>query len=44
MLDRFKEIDPHRVGIVGWSHGGLISLMTVFAHPKLTRLVMPACR
>ena len=34
MLDRFKEIDPHRVGIVGWSHGGLISLMTVFAHPK----------
>ena len=23
-----------RVGIVGWSHGGLITLMNIFAHPK----------
>ena len=33
MLQRYPEIDPHRVGIIGWSHGGLISLLTVFAHP-----------
>ncbi len=26
-------LDPKRVGIVGWSHGGLITLMNIFAHP-----------
>ncbi len=25
--------DPKRVGILGWSHGGLIALMAVFDHP-----------
>ncbi len=33
MLDRYKWLDPKRVGIVGWSHGGLITLMNIFAHP-----------
>lgn len=33
MLERYREIDPKRVGMVGWSHGGLIALLTVFAHP-----------
>ena len=33
MLDRHQEIDPQRVGIIGWSHGGLIALMTVLTHP-----------
>jgi acetyl esterase/lipase len=33
MLDRYKFLDPKRVGIVGWSHGGLITLMNIFAHP-----------
>jgi len=27
------EVDPERVGILGWSHGGLISLLAVFDHP-----------
>jgi dipeptidyl aminopeptidase/acylaminoacyl peptidase len=34
MLEQHREIDAHRVGIIGWSHGGLIALMTVFAHPE----------
>src|SRR6266567_350050 len=33
MLERHPEIDPKRVAIIGWSHGGLIALLTVFAHP-----------
>ena len=33
MLERHPEINPHRVGMIGWSHGGLIALLTVFAHP-----------
>jgi dipeptidyl aminopeptidase/acylaminoacyl peptidase len=32
-LDTFEFADPKRVGLVGWSHGGLIVLMESFAHP-----------
>ena len=34
MLERYSFLDPRRVGIVGWSHGGLITLMNIFQHPK----------
>lgn len=34
MLAHHSQLDPRRVGIIGWSHGGLIALMTVFAHPE----------
>ncbi len=27
-------VDAQRVGIIGWSHGGLIALMAAFAHPE----------
>jgi dipeptidyl aminopeptidase/acylaminoacyl peptidase len=33
MLQRYSFLDPKRVGIVGWSHGGMITLMNIFAHP-----------
>jgi len=33
MLDNYDFIDGDRVGMIGWSHGGLISLMNVFANP-----------
>ncbi len=33
MLDNYDFIDGGRVGMIGWSHGGLISLMNIFAHP-----------
>jgi dipeptidyl aminopeptidase/acylaminoacyl peptidase len=34
MLETHPQIDPQRVGIMGWSHGGLITLMNLFLHPK----------
>ncbi|HEV3238164.1 MAG TPA: alpha/beta fold hydrolase [Gemmataceae bacterium] len=34
MLDTHDDVDPAHVGIMGWSHGGLITLMNLFAHPK----------
>jgi dipeptidyl aminopeptidase/acylaminoacyl peptidase len=34
MLENHDIVDAHRVGIMGWSHGGLITLMNLFAHPK----------
>lgn len=33
MLERYSFLDPKRVGIVGWSHGGFITLMNIFQHP-----------
>ncbi|MCK4922782.1 MAG: S9 family peptidase [Bacteroidales bacterium] len=34
MLENCSFIDKNRVGIIGWSHGGLISLHNIFDHPK----------
>ena len=34
MLERYPFLDPARVGIIGWSHGGLITLLNIFEHPK----------
>jgi dipeptidyl aminopeptidase/acylaminoacyl peptidase len=39
MLENYSNIDPQRVGIIGWSHGGLISLMNAFAHPQDYKVV-----
>jgi len=34
MLENHSFLDARRVGIIGWSHGGAITLMNVFQHPK----------
>jgi dipeptidyl aminopeptidase/acylaminoacyl peptidase len=34
MLENVANLDPQRVGILGWSHGGMITLMNLFNHPK----------
>jgi len=33
MIENYSFIDKNRVGIVGWSHGGLITLMNIFNFP-----------
>jgi dipeptidyl aminopeptidase/acylaminoacyl peptidase len=33
-LDSFDFVDPKRVGILGWSHGGMITLMSIFERPS----------
>ena len=33
MIDNYSMVDKNRVGIIGWSHGGLIALMNIFDHP-----------
>ena len=33
MLENEPLVDPERIGIMGWSHGGLITLMNLFNHP-----------
>lgn len=34
MIENYNFVDEDRVGIIGWSHGGLISLMNIFDHPN----------
>jgi dipeptidyl aminopeptidase/acylaminoacyl peptidase len=34
---QYAHVDPLRIGIIGWSHGGMISLLSIFRHPKLFR-------
>jgi dipeptidyl aminopeptidase/acylaminoacyl peptidase len=33
VLENYEFVDPDRVGILGWSHGGLITLLDIFEHP-----------
>ena len=33
MVKNHPRVDSKRVGILGWSHGGLITLMSLFDHP-----------
>jgi dipeptidyl aminopeptidase/acylaminoacyl peptidase len=33
MIENEGRVDPKRVGIIGWSHGGLIALLNACAHP-----------
>ena len=34
MLENYSIVDKNRVGIMGWSHGGLITLFNIFDHPN----------
>ena len=32
-VDNHPRVDPKRVGVLGWSHGGLITLFSLFRYP-----------
>jgi dipeptidyl aminopeptidase/acylaminoacyl peptidase len=34
MVENYAIVDADRVGVMGWSHGGLIALMDIFEHPN----------
>ncbi len=34
MLETYSFLDPKRIGMIGWSHGGSITLMNIMEHPK----------
>jgi len=33
MLDNYDFLDEKRVGMIGWSHGGMLTLMNILLHP-----------
>lgn len=37
MIENYEIVDKDRVGIIGWSHGGLIGLFCIFDHPEAYR-------
>lgn len=34
MVENYEFVDKKRIGIIGWSHGGMIALMNIFDHPN----------
>lgn len=34
MIENYSIVDESRVGIIGWSHGGMISLMNILKYPN----------
>lgn len=34
MIENYDIVDSDRVGVIGWSHGGLIGLFCIFDHPE----------
>jgi len=30
---KYSHVDPARIGIIGWSHGGMITLLSIFRNP-----------
>jgi dipeptidyl aminopeptidase/acylaminoacyl peptidase len=35
LTTKYPQVDPDRIGIIGWSHGGMISLLAVFREPMM---------
>jgi len=34
---KYPQVDPSRIGIIGWSHGGMIALLSTFRNPTTFR-------
>lgn len=34
MVENYDFVDKNRIGIIGWSHGGMIALMNAFEYPN----------
>jgi|TARA_B100001971_G_C18226096_1_gene560512 dipeptidyl aminopeptidase/acylaminoacyl peptidase len=46
MIENYDIVDGNRVGIIGWSHGGLIALFNIFDHPESYQVAyagVPVC-
>ena len=35
LKSRYPQVDPSRIAIVGWSHGGMITLLSIFRNPAV---------
>src|SRR5690242_16045544 len=35
LKSKYPQVDPARIGIIGWSHGGMITLLSIMRNPTL---------
>jgi dipeptidyl aminopeptidase/acylaminoacyl peptidase len=42
-VENLAHVDPQRVGIIGWSHGGYHTLMNIFRWPKDYKVAYAGC-
>src|SRR6266850_696629 len=35
LKSKYPQVDPSRIGIIGWSHGGMITLLSILRNPAL---------
>jgi dipeptidyl aminopeptidase/acylaminoacyl peptidase len=43
MTDNYSIVDKDRVGIIGWSHGGYITLFNIFEYPDHYKVAFAGC-
>jgi dipeptidyl aminopeptidase/acylaminoacyl peptidase len=43
MIDNYSIVDKDRVGIIGWSHGGYITLFNIFRYPQNYKVAFAGC-
>jgi dipeptidyl aminopeptidase/acylaminoacyl peptidase len=43
MIENYDMVDRNRIGLVGWSHGGLITLMNIFNYPDDYQVAFAGC-
>jgi len=39
MVENYNFVDSNRVGLIGWSHGGLISIMCAYNYPQNYKVI-----
>src|SRR3954468_1847953 len=37
LKNQYPDVAPDQIGIIGWSHGGLIALLSIFRYPTIFR-------
>src|SRR5215813_262463 len=35
LKSKYPQVDPSRIGIIGWSHGGMITLLAIMRNPAI---------
>ena len=43
MIDNYSIVNKDKVGIIGWSHGGYISLLNIFEYPDNYKVAFAGC-
>src|SRR5438309_9097115 len=35
LTSKYPQVDPSRIGVIGWSHGGMITLLSILRNPTM---------